>query len=1021
MHKISVKYILPDARARAKKKAFLNLGLAAGVKDVAITDCYTIDKTFSPQQMAKALQLLANPLLEQAGEKPLAPKTFDWAIEIGFLPGVTDNVGNTAKETLEDGLKLKFKPGEGVYSSQVYFISFEKKYPLPTSPYIKGRSKISPPLKIRGGEGGDIKKIADSLHNPLIQQAKIKSFEKFKTDKGMGITVPKVTLPENQGAILVDLNVNDIELAKIGKQGILDPKTKQRRGPLSLDLENMKAIRDYFKGQNRKPTDVELESLAQTWSEHCKHTIFADQLDEIKDGLYKTYIKAATNEIRKKKASEAKPRRGRRHSTGGDFCVSVFTDNSGGIIFDDNYVITHKVETHNSPSALDPFGGAITGIVGVNRDALGFGLSAKPIINVYGFCLGEPDDKTELFRDKEKHQKLLSARRIMDGVIAGVNSGGNQSGIPTNLGFLYFDRHFRGKPLVFAGTVGLIPKKIKGKDSFKKQAKPGDYIVMLGGRVGQDGIHGATFSSESLNSGSPATAVQIGDPITQKKLSDALVKEARGLGLYNSLTDDGAGGLSCSVAEMAKECNGCEVNLDKVPLKYPGLTPWQIWISESQERMTLAVPKKNWKKFSFLMKRRGVEATVIGQFTNSGKCVVKAGGKKVMDVNLEFLHEGRARKIMRSALVKPEAREIAVPAKNNYSAVILAMLKRLNITGTEFVARQYDHEVQGSSVQKPLQGRGNINAGATVTRPVLTSQKGVVLACGLNPSYSEIDCYHMAACAVDTAIRNAVAAGADINHLALLDNFCWSSSQEPQRLYQLKVAVKACYDYAVAYGTPFISGKDSMFNDFKGFNKSGEPIKISVPPTLLVSAIGVVPDIKKTVSLDAKMPGDLIYVLGETHNELGGGEYYAMLESLGCNVPKVDAAKNRRIYKALYNCNQRNLVASAISVGSGGMIAALCKTLAGGGLGGTIDLNKLPGNAKEDYQKLFSESQGRILVTVDPKNRKNFEKLLKRNIFAKIGQIGGNHIKITGADGKIIADIKISDALAAYKSTFKDF
>ncbi len=1003
MHKISVKYIVPDARAQAKKKAFLNLGLKAPVKDVAITDCYAIDKTFAPQQVAKALQLLANPLLQQASEKPLAPKTFDWAIEIGFLPGVTDNVGNTAKETLEDGLKLKFKPGEGVYSSQVLFVNFEKKYPLPTSPYIKGRDKIAPPLKIRGGEGGDIKKIADSLYNPLIQQAKIKSFDRFKTDGGMGITAPKVTLPENQGAILVDLNVSDEDLAAIGKQGIMDPKTKQRHGPLSLDLDNMKAIRDYFKAQKRQPTDVELESLAQTWSEHCKHTIFADQLDEIKNGLYKTYIKAATNEIRKKKDKR-------------DFCVSVFTDNSGGIVFDDDYVITHKVETHNSPSALDPFGGSLTGIVGVNRDALGFGLGAKPVINVYGFCLGDPEDKTELFRDKEKQQKLLPARRIMDGVVAGINSGGNQSGIPTNLGFLYFDKRYRGKPLVFAGTVGLIPKKINGKDSFKKQAKDGDYIVMLGGRVGRDGIHGATFSSESLNSGSPAAAVQIGDPITQKKLSDALAKEARDLGLYNSLTDDGAGGLSCSVAEMAREMGdptgssrakpssraeraksrgGCEVNLDKVPLKYPGLTPWQIWISESQERMTLAVPKKNWKKFFNLMKRRGVEATAIGQFTNSGKCVVKAGEKIVLDVDLEFLHEGRARKIMHSVPITPEAEEIAVPARENFDTDILAMLKRLNIAGTEFVARQYDHEVQGSSVLKPLQGRGRINAGATVTRPVLSSQKGVVLACGLNPSYSDIDCYHMAACAVDTAVRNAAAAGADVDYLALLDNFCWSSSNKPERLYQLKMAVKACYDYAVAYGTPFISGKDSMFNDFKGFDKSGEPVKISVPPTLLISAIGVVPDIKKTVSLEAKMPGDLIYILGETKNELGGSEYYAMLGALGCNVPKVDAVKNRGMYKALYNCIQKNLVASAISVGGGGLATAICKTLAGGGLGGNINLNKLPGNAKFDFQKLFSESQGRILVTVNPKNRKNFEKLMRGNMFAKIGEIKGNNIKIT--------------------------
>ncbi|MBI3573417.1 phosphoribosylformylglycinamidine synthase, partial [Candidatus Kaiserbacteria bacterium] len=324
-----------------------------------------------------------------------------------------------------------------------------------------------------------------------------------------------------------------------------------------LSVEYLKTIREHFRRLGRAPTDVELETLGQTWSEHCKHTIFASPMDELTDGIYRTYIKGATKKIRAKKGAK-------------DFCLSVFKDNSGGIAFDKNWVVTHKVETHNTPSALDPFGGAITGIVGVNRDSLGFGLGAKPVANVYGFCFAPPEDPRRLYRDRELTQELLPAKRIAEGVIKGINAGGNQSGIPTPQGFMLFDDSYRGKPLVFAGTVGLIPKTHNGRKLYEKKAKPGDYIVMVGGRVGLDGIHGATFSSAELHSGSPATAVQIGDPITQKKFSDAIAKEARDMGLYDSITDNGAGGLSSSVGEMAKESGGCRVELEKVPLKYDG-------------------------------------------------------------------------------------------------------------------------------------------------------------------------------------------------------------------------------------------------------------------------------------------------------------------------------------------------------------------------------------------------------------------------------------------------------------------
>ncbi len=1047
--RIHVQSKVPDARS-VSKRAFFNALLGKKkVSKVAIVDAYTVDAKLNNQQIQKAADLLANPLTEtvriQNTKYKILNTKFDYAIEISFLPGVTDNVGHTAKETIEDGTKYKFKPGQNVYSSQVFFIKFNSPSPSP-SPQGRGKEK-------------NIKKIAESLYNPLIQKAVIKSYKEFNSPSplfgqrggkgavGFPPNLPKVKLSSSAKVTKVDLNVSDEELEKLGKLGIPEAPPSysppprggrkgggeiDRRGPLALPLEYLHAIRDYFNKQKRKPTDVELETLAQTWSEHCKHTIFADPMDNLSQGLYKTYIKGATEAVRKQK--------GRK-----DFCVSVFTDNAGGIIFDKDFLITHKVETHNTPSALDPFGGAITGIVGVNRDALGFGLGAKPVINTYGFCLAGPDDKTKLYRDKNLTQPMLSARRIMDGVVSGINAGGNQSGIPTNAGVMYFDPRYRGKPLVFAGTVGLIPRKIKNRDAHIKQAKNGDLIVMVGGRVGQDGIHGATFSSESLDSHSPATAVQIGDPITQKMFSDAIAKETRELNLYNSITDCGAGGLSSAVGEMAEQSGGCVVNLEKVPVKYPGLAPWQIWISESQERMVLAVPPKKWPKFQKLMKQRGVEATAIGKFTDSGKCVVEFGSPRagrrgkttVLDLDMDFLHNGRPVKKQASKPPSlnpsPQGGGKGGVNKKNLTSYILNILSSPNLASTDFVATQYDHEVQGGSVLKPLQGKGRVSADATVTRPVLTSKKGVVLSQALYPAYSEINPYNMAACAIDTAIRQSVAAGANPEYLALLDNFCWCSPQEPQRLWQLKEAARACFDYTTSFGTPFISGKDSMYNDFKGFNNKGESIKISIPPTLLISAIGVMDDAGQAVSLDAKLSGDVIYILGETKNELGGSEYFKTANSKQQTVnskdaindekvPEVDAEKNFRLYKAFYRAVQNNLVASSISLGRGGFAAALSKMLIAGRLGAEISLTELPGNWTENYQALFSESQGRLLVAVDPKKAEQFESAMADNTFAKIGTVTKkDKMIIMDRSGNKIIDLKIKELEKAYKKTFKAY
>src|SRR3989344_2453560 len=690
-YRIAVSSKIEDARARRYLQTFTSRFPESGLLDISLTSLYTIDAKLSAKELEKAAACLTNPITETfSTESVLAPGSYAYAIEIGYLPGVTDNVGRTAREMVEDATRRKFREGEDAYSSFVLFLVGDV-----------SRKEADP--------------FALELYNPLIERASV-----FKAGQRIPITVPKVKLHEKAKADEVNLEVGDKELLKISKEGIKGPASAKasagRRGPLALTLSAMKTIQAHFRKLGRNPTDVELESLAQTWSEHCKHTIFADPLDEVKEGIYRRYIKGATEKIRKQKGKK-------------DFCVSVFKDNSGAIAFDKDWLITHKVETHNSPSGLDPFGGSVTAIGGVNRDCLGFGLGAKPIANTYGFCVADPNDARELFRDKARKQPLLPARRILEGVVHGINAGG----IPTELGFVAVDPSFRGKPLVFGGTVGLIPRVKRGRKLYEKRARPGDYIVMLGGRVGLDGIHGATFSSEALSKGSPATAVQIGDPITQKKFSDAIIREARDAGLYNSITDNGAGGLSGSVGEMSRESGGCIVDLEKVPLKYPGLAPWQIWISESQERMTLAIPKTKWPAFKKIFAQHDVEAAVIGTFTNSGRCIVRQGRKKIMDIEMDFLHDGRPVEHQKSKKVAPKHTEPSRSARGQkLDRALIKLLSRPNVASTAFISEQYDHEVQGNSVTKPLQGKGRVNADSGVSsnhcrirRKVLCSRTGI--------------------------------------------------------------------------------------------------------------------------------------------------------------------------------------------------------------------------------------------------------------------------------------------------------
>ncbi len=952
-----------DGRAKTLEKLLKSSGKNASVR---VVDVYTSEHPKAKDE--KFQTSLANPVTQKLNN---LPDDFDFALEIGFLPGVTDNIGHTAAELLE--LAGADNDNE-CFSSRLYL--------------VKGDVSQN-----------DIEDLAGHLSNSLIQRSSIKSAKQFKADGGMDMVVPHVTLNTNSDnpADLVELDgLSDDALMEISQKGILG------RGPLGLPLVYMKAVQEYYAAQGKPATDIELETIAQTWSEHCKHTIFASPIDEFTDGLYKGFIKRATKEIREARGET-------------DICVSVFSDNAGAIIFDDEYLITDKVETHNSPSALDPFGGSITGIVGVNRDCVGFGMGAKPIINRYGFCLADPRTSPEYFRDSAKTIPVLSPETIMKGVIEGVEAGGNQSGIPTPQGFVTFDDRFVGKPLVFVGTIGLIPRTINGKSGHEKKANQGDKIVVAGGRVGRDGIHGATFSSVALDEGSPATAVQIGDPITQKKMSDAIIKEIRGYGWYSAITDNGAGGMSSSIGEMAEQSGGFHVQLERVPLKYPGMAPWEIWISESQERMTMAVPPENVDKLIAHFAKRGVEATVVGTYTDTGRAHITYEGETIMDMSMDFLHDGNPETPLKTTFTRGGEAEPNTPEPSDHESMLLDILGRLNVCSKEFISTQYDHNVQGTACMGPLQGPGRVYAETSITKPVMTSEKGVVLSQGVFPRYSDIDTAAMAAAGLDLAVRNAIAAGVDFSQLALLDNFCWCSSDEPERLGQLKRAVQTIYEMAVKYQTPFISGKDSMFNDFKGFNAKGEAVKISAPPTLLVSSIGVIPNVDKAISLAPKAIGDLVYLLGDTRDECGASEYYDMLGHLGNNVPETDSHENLRLYKLYTRASRDRLIASAYALNAGGLGAALAKKAIAGQMGMDVDLSAIDLRADK---ALYSESTGRILVTVSPQNKEKFEKNFKGfEALHMLGHIA--HSKILNIKNVLKADIDKLDE--AYKAPLRDY
>ena len=963
-------------------------------------DCRVVDVFLLQGLPLPAPQVLSEVFVDEVAQEMLVDGhaaagafagAWDFLVEVTARPGVTDPVALTAREALGLCLPGGVPAGAVVQTAQQYLVAAP-------------------------GAALDTEELARFFHNPLVQSSACITRPQWDAGTRPPRSYPH-TVPESP------LAVTTFDLA-----GFTDERLQalSRERLLALSLEEMKVVQRYFAdnavcaarqacGLTPGPTDVELEMIAQTWSEHCKHKIFNATVrysegggEERIDSLFRTYIRSTT---------EAAARR-RRFGRGRRFLRSVFHDNSGVIAFDRSTLVCFKAETHNSPSALDPYGGAITGIVGVNRDIMGTGLGAKPIFNTNVLCFASPDTPAE-----EVPRGLLHPRRVLEGVHQGIVDGGNQSGIPVAAGAFLFDESYIGKPLVFCGTGGVLPARIRGRDACEKQVRPGDLAVMTGGRIGKDGIHGATFSSEALSESSPTSAVQIGDPITQKKMLDFIL-EARDRGLYRGLTDNGAGGLSSSLGEMAGLSGGVSIDLDACPLKYPGLAPWEILVSESQERMSLAVPPGSIDELLALARRRGVEAAVVGKFTDTGLVEVSAGGKLVGRIGLDFLHGGLPVMDLRAQWRPPAAMPREGQRLGLEGERLAAMMRDLiadpNVRSREEWVRRYDHEVQARSVVKPFVGRrrdGPSDGAVFLVRH--DSSRGITITHGICPRYGDHDTYDMAQCAVDEAVRAHVALGGDPRRMAALDNFCWPDPVEaagnPDGAFKMAQLVRACRGLADAcrdYALPLISGKDSMKNDAQAGGR-----KISIRPTLLVSLLGIIPDVRRAQTTDFKQPGDLIYLVGETRGELGGTCLERRLGARLGPCPSVRAPAAWIVYCRLHMALKRGLARSCHDLSDAGLWGALAESCLGGETGAAIALDRLsaaPNLDRDPAVLLFCETPSRFLISVSPADRRRWERAMHGVPFAMLGEVTAERTIRIEAGGTRVASLPLAEVRAAW-------
>ncbi len=987
---IALKPALFDAEGESlRKKAhdYFNIHIT----QVRTVHIITLDADLtSEQQRIVQQEVFTNPVTQFSSFEPLSI-AFDWIIWVGYRPGVRDNPGATAEEAIKDLLGISFAADEAIYTSKRFCFS--------------GSSLSVQQMEIIARE---------LLANETIQQWKIYSPTQWDPENGIGYIIPKVSLDHTPTVTTLPIKSDEMLQAISTERNLaLNPKDIPtiRRYFLRTEIQTARSA----KGLS-DPTDVELEYISQARSDHCNHNTFGGRFHytdiqtgetQVIDNLFKTFIEAPTLALKKNLS----------------WVISVLWDNAGVARFDDQHYYVITGETHNSPSNMEAYGGALTGIVGVYRDPMGTGKGAKLVMGSYGYCVGPRDYQGDL-------KPYLHPRRLLDGIIEGVKDGGNKSGIPTPFGQVYFHPSYIGKCLVFVTALGILPAQIEGQPAERKKTAPGQLLVMCGGRVGKDGIHGVTASSESYSEGTPAGHVQIGDPYTQKKMHDFLL-EARDEGLIRFITDNGGGGLSSSVGESARFSNGCEIELEKVPLKYDGLDQWEIWVSESQERMTVAIAPADLNRFLTLSAKHAVESTVIGRYTDSGKLHITYRGKTCAYVDLDLLTSGFPQWEFEATWLPPAQRGLQEPVLKEprvFNDLLLELLADPNICSKEWVQRQYDHEVQGSSVIKPLIGvERDIPSDAAVIRPVLNSDKGLAFAQALLPSYSQIDTYHMTAGTIDEAVRRLLSVGADISQIGGVDNFCWPSIQydpvdNPDGRYKAAQLVRSCQalrDTCLAYEIPLLSGKDSMYVDGYLPGKFGETHKVSALPTLQFSATSLVADVNQCVTMDSKVPGDLVYVLGFTRNELGGSVYYEKFGYTGLNVPQVSPDDNLRIYRLLTKAIAHGLLASAHGVYRGGIGIHLALVAMGGGMGMEINLRDLPViDVKRSDIKLFSESCGRFILTVDPAKQSEIKKMFAGLPIACVGQVT-NRSTFALQDGhRKLVQLDITDLKSAWTKPF---
>lgn len=755
---------------------------------------------------------------------------------------------------------------------------------------------------------------------------------------------------------------------------------------LSLSLREMSAIKEYFVSKRRNPTDVELQTIGQTWSEHCYHKTFKGYVitadGKVVDSILKTYIAKVVQELNP------------------PWCISVFEDNAGIVDFDQGYGVAVKVETHNHPSAIEPFGGAATGVGGVIRDILG--VWAEPIANIDVLCFGPLDLPYSQLPAGVKHPRYL-----LRGVVAGIGHYGNNMGIPTVCGAVYFDEGYVGNVVVYCGCIGVLPL-----NKYIKRVRPGDVAILAGGKTGRDGIHGVTFASVELDEESDVTsrsAVQIPNPVEEEKLRRAVIR-IRDEGIGSAITDLGGGGLSSAAGETANKFGcGVDVELSKVPLKDPDMSPWEIWISESQERMLLVVPERNVGRALEIFEEEDVEASPIGRFTDDGILRVRFRGHVVAELDVSFLFSPP--KVSRYAEWSPRAAAEPEAPPSDCEKMLLALLSSPNVASREAVIRTYDHEVRAATVLKPLHGPKGGPSDAAVLKPLPSSWKGIAVACGIKPSYGKIDAFWMAASCIDEAIRNTVAVGG--RRWALLDNFTWGNPEKPDRMGSLLRAAEACYHFAKAYRAPFISGKDSLYNE--------SPLG-PVTPTLLVTAVGVLPDVRRAISIDLKRAGNLLYVVGVTYRELGGSEYYRLLGLNGGSVPKVNPDVAARAYERLVAAMDSGCVAACHDASDGGVGVALSEMCLSSEYGAKVFLSEVPRDppASRDDVLLFSESNSRLIVEVRRERKEEFEGIMKGCPFSLVGEVLSEpRLIIHGVGGEVVVSLKNDELWRAWTSGLK--